>query len=264
MLSLDNFHKNITRKDGHRGECKRCSTQEGKKYRAKNLDKVRAKGRENARKYRENNPGKAAQWYKETIEARREYSRKRRRKYPLKHAEIGRKFYRKHQEKRLKAKKIYVENNKEKIKLYIINNYEKIKAWKEKNPEKIKEYIKRGNAKRINTTKGKLNARMGNMIWRALKGAKEGKSWKILVPYSLEQLRKHIEKQFTEGMSWDAFMRGEIHIDHIIPVSVFVFNGPEDIQFQACWALKNLRPLWAEDNHKKRNTLLEPFQQYLL
>ena len=96
------------------------------------------------------------------------------------------------------------------------------------------------------------------------RGTKRNKSWETLVGYTTEQLRTHIEKQFSEGMNWEEFKLGNIHIDHIIPKSVFIFDSPEDFQFKQCWKLSNLRPMWATENIKKGNKLLEPFQQYLI
>ena len=40
-------------------------------------------------------------------------------------------------------------------------------------------------------------------------------------------------------------MKGEIEIDHIVPIKSFCFNSPDDKEFKKCWALSNLRPMWA-------------------
>jgi hypothetical protein len=63
-------------------------------------------------------------------------------------------------------------------------------------------------------------------------------------------------------MSWENY--GKWHIDHRIPIDAFNFTCPEDIDFTQCWALRNLRPLWAVDNIKKSNKLEKPFQPSLL
>jgi len=64
------------------------------------------------------------------------------------------------------------------------------------------------------------------------------------------QLKEHIEKQFVDGMSWDNW--GEWHIDHIKPVSKF--DKSEKITIIN--SLNNLQPLWAVDNLKKSNKIL--------
>lgn len=97
----------------------------------------------------------------------------------------------------------------------------------------------------------KLNHRMSTMVGRGLRDGKQGKSWVKLLGYDLPELMTHIERQFSEGMSWGNI--GAWHVDHIIPLSSFVFDGPSDSGFKSAWALTNLRPLWAEKNIAKRN-----------
>jgi protein-arginine kinase activator protein McsA len=97
-----------------------------------------------------------------------------------------------------------------------------------------------------------LNELMRRGVLKSLKpGAKGGRSWRSLVGYTSAELRRHIERQFLPGMSWDK--RSEIHIDHIVPLSLFKFDGPDHPEFKAAWALTNLRPLWASDNIRKRS-----------
>jgi hypothetical protein len=86
---------------------------------------------------------------------------------------------------------------------------------------------------------------------KSLNGIKESKSWETLVGYSLEQLKLHLECQFTDGMSWENY--GKWHIDHITPLSSFDIQNYNDENFKKCWSLENLQPLWAEDNLKKSN-----------
>lgn len=50
-------------------------------------------------------------------------------------------------------------------------------------------------------------------------------------------------------MSWDNY--GEWHIDHKIPDCKFNYISVNDKEFQKCWALKNLQPLWAIENLRK-------------
>lgn len=67
--------------------------------------------------------------------------------------------------------------------------------------------------------------------------------------YSMSDLRVHLEALFTDGMSWDEFRSGRIHIDHKKPLSRFDLNDP--VQAAEAWSLGNLQPLWAEDNMAK-------------
>jgi len=89
------------------------------------------------------------------------------------------------------------------------------------------------------------------MLRKALGASKRGMSWKEFMPFTAAELRSHLENKFTAGMDWAAFMRGEIHIDHVIPQSRFHFESPNDEGFKRCWALSNLQPLWAIDNVRK-------------
>jgi len=72
--------------------------------------------------------------------------------------------------------------------------------------------------------------------------------------YDIDALRDHIEKQFNDGMMWENY--GKWHIDHIIPASMFRYSSFHDKEFKECWALENLRPLWAKDNLQKSNRLI--------
>jgi hypothetical protein len=63
----------------------------------------------------------------------------------------------------------------------------------------------------------------------------------------------HIEKQFTERMSWENYGLKGWHIDHIIPLSSFNLIIEEEVK-KACH-YTNLQPLWWEDNLKKGNKL---------
>lgn len=101
-----------------------------------------------------------------------------------------------------------------------------------------------------------LNYRFGAAIRSSLRGQKSGRRWETLVGYTLADLMRHLEAQFVNGMAWDN--RSDWHIDHIIPLSSFKFETPEDPDFKAAWALTNLRPLWAKDNLSKnaKRTLL--------
>ena len=64
--------------------------------------------------------------------------------------------------------------------------------------------------------------------------------------YTVAELKRHLERQFTKGMNWDRFAVGDIHIDHIIPLSCFDLSNEE--QFRDAWSLCNLRPLWKKAN----------------
>jgi hypothetical protein len=72
--------------------------------------------------------------------------------------------------------------------------------------------------------------------------------------YTTKNLKCHLEKYFSKGMTWEKFHSGEIHIDHIIPKSRFNLQDEKDIK--TCWSLENLQPLWAKDNIRKSNKII--------
>jgi len=164
---------------------------------------------------------------------------------------------------------IYRTNNKAKrkdtVRKYIENNREKIQErkiqWMRENPEMVKAQNRRDARKRLSTVKGKLRHNISTSLTKALKGNKNEQHWGSLVDFTLEQLKKKIETKFKPGMTWDNY--GEWHIDHIIPVSAFNFNTPQDMDFKRCYSLSNLQPLWAFDNLRKSNKLESPFQPSL-
>jgi len=81
------------------------------------------------------------------------------------------------------------------------------------------------------------------------------------LPYTMNQLKVHIENLFESWMTWEN--QGNYRkqdwddndkstwkwqIDHIKPHSFFKYTSMEDLVFQQCWALSNLRPLSAKQN----------------
>lgn len=109
--------------------------------------------------------------------------------------------------------------------------------------------------------KFKLRRRISTAVYQSIIGDKNGMGWEFLVGYRLKDLKKHLEKQFQPGVTWENY--GEWHIDHKIPVAAFNFTRPEHEDFKRCWALGNLQPLWASDNCSKCAKLLKPFQPRL-
>lgn len=109
------------------------------------------------------------------------------------------------------------------------------------------------NKKYRNDPTFRLNESVSRLMRYHLKENKGGQHWEDLVGYTIEDLENHLETQFKEGMNWANY--GDWHIDHIKPVSSFDFENPKDKEFQKCWALDNLQPLWAKENIKKGDKL---------
>jgi hypothetical protein len=102
---------------------------------------------------------------------------------------------------------------------------------------------------------------MRSGITDSLRNNKNGCHWENLVGYTLSDLKDHLQKKFLPGMNWENY--GKWHVDYIVPISAFNFNKSEHLDFKRCWALKNLRPLWAKENLRKGNKINQPFQPSL-
>jgi len=155
--------------------------------------------------------------------------------------------YRKYREK-------YTLEHKEKMreyqKDYNSTHRKEAKEYRHQHREEIRDYERQRNK----NPQIKLNRNVSSAINISLRGKKQGRHWENLVGYTLADLQTHLEKQFTSGISWDNYGQGW-HIDHIIPVSAFLFNSPEDSDFKRCWSLNNLRPAWASYNMSKNDKL---------
>lgn len=81
-----------------------------------------------------------------------------------------------------------------------------------------------------------------------------------LVGCTPEELKIHIESQFTEGMTWDKYGKNGFHIDHIRPCASFDFSDPQ--QQKECFHYTNLRPLWASENGSKNSWYNNKFHRY--
>ena len=71
---------------------------------------------------------------------------------------------------------------------------------------------------------------------------------------SLIEFKNHFEQLFTKNMTWNDFINGKIHIDHILPCSKFELQNSEEQEI--CFHYTNLQPLWAKDNIRKSNKIL--------
>lgn len=182
---------------------------------------------------------------------------------------IDNKTYQKNKEKILKNKKKYYNKN--------FNNIKKRnKDYYQKNKEHIIEQNKKyyhSNKKHLNTINWKrrkvkllkdpifrLNCNMSNAIAKALKlknSTKENKSYLKLVNFTIMELKKHLESQFENGMTWENY--GQWHVDHIIPKSRFKYTSAKDETFKICWSLNNFQPLWKKDNLSKNNKTMEEY-----
>jgi hypothetical protein len=145
-----------------------------------------------------------------------------------------------------------------------------------KNKEKIKERSRLHaadpeNKKRRNELARKKNRcplrRIKKNLYGGLRKMIGGRvtSREMIYGCSYDFLRKHLESNFLDGMSWDNYGSPKSkertwHIDHIIPCAAF--DHGDIRQVLICWNWQNLRPMWASDNCSKRHRIIEP-QMYI-
>lgn len=181
----------------------------------------------------------------------------------IKHSIKCQENYIKNKDKRLKQSKKYYEENKEII-------IPKMKKYNQNRPEKRKEIglkYKMSLKGRISKQKQIVRRRIFRQKMRqidnsyfipdklrervrvALKsqGVKKNNKTIELVGCSIEYLRKYLEVQFDDKMTWQNY--GKWHIDHIIPCASFDLSDIE--QQKKCFHYTNLQPLWAIDNIRK-------------
>lgn len=143
-------------------------------------------------------------------------------------------------EVRDKAKKRYIEN---------IEDYRKRRkaqywAAHEDNIRKSSEY----HLQRLKDDSFyRFVARCRKRVWAAFNEGGYSKKTKTfeLIGCTQDEVRRYVEDQFEEGMSWDNY--GEWHLDHKIPLSSA--ENEEEIAL-LCHYL-NLQPLWAVENLSK-------------
>jgi len=117
---------------------------------------------------------------------------------------------------------------------------------------KWKEYKRNYMNRRYKTdTRFRILTRLRNRTREAVStyGGKKCKSTLKYTGCTIEELCKHLESKFINGLSWD-----NIHlwdIDHVIPCSSFDMAKPED-QLK-CFHYSNLQPMWRIDNIRKSN-----------
>lgn len=168
------------------------------------------------------------EWYGKNAEAQRAKKRNHYQQNREKELERHRKYRAENLEVVRERRRAFYQNNKKKI---IKRGYERTKE-RYKNDLKFK-------------LRCSLRTRLGTALKR--KGIRKHKKTLKLLGCTLDQLKEHLEKRFTEGMTWEN--HGEWHIDHIRPLCTFDLTVPEELEKAAHFS--NLQPLWAIDNLRK-------------
>ena len=129
------------------------------------------------------------------------------------------------------------------------------REYKKLNPEKTskqKMKYKRDRMKRDMTFK--ILHRLRTRILLVLHGKKKAESSMNLLGCTAEHLKKHLEEQFKDDMSWENYGIRGWHIDHIKPCASFDLSIIEEQK--ECFHYTNLQPLWWFDNLAKSDKII--------
>jgi len=258
---LNNFYEDKKSKDKLLNKCKSCCKIYYKKYYQNHKKEKKEYGKEYNKKYRKENSKKVRNYGKKYYQNNKEERKNYNKKYYLKKAKKLRKrsrLYRKENPERISSYR----NQYRKTHLEYFKEYNKIyrKKYFQKPENKVKR--NKNNIQRRNSNPQlKLRHSISNQIRERLKRRlifKNGKSTFSFLPYTIEDLIKHLEDQFEPWMNWNNYGRQSScwSIDHIKPDSSFHYTSVEDKEFQECWALSNLRPMKHIENMKKGKKLI--------
>ena len=238
---------------------------------SKNEDKIK----EYKKKYRLNNKEKTKEWIENNKEKIKEYKKEYRLNNKEKIKEKIKEYRLNNKDKIKEHKKEYYAKNKDSIrdkeKIRYKNNNEKIKAYQKEYYAKNKEKVNKRNKEWALNNRDKTNANSLRYFHEVIKKdpllklksllrCRTYKAFKVsrwdknssnieMLGCSYEIAKKHIERQFEKGMTWDN--QGEWHIDHEYPLSSA--NTEEEL-IKLCH-YRNLKPLWAKDNLEKGATI---------
>lgn len=241
-----------------RSECKECVSKHSKQYYIKNKKKILV----STKQYYTSNKKRLLKSRKLQRQTNKEkileYNKQYRENNKEKISINGKKYYQNNKDSIKYGAKLYRENNKKSIlehnKQYRIKNEKYLKKYRKQyrknNRLVINEWFRN---KRIADPIFKLNNCISGQIRKALRHNKSGRSWEILVGYTLLDLKLHLEKLFAPDMSWENY--GEWHIDHCTPVSWFKKTEKELLK---AWKLDNLQPMWSNENLVKGNRWESP------
>lgn len=156
----------------------------------------------------------------------------------------SRDYYKTHKKEKALSTKKWSENNREKR-----NQYNK--KWRNNNKEYLKIWKKKYRKIKFQDPLFRLNNATSAAIWRCLKKDKNWTHWEDLVPFSLLELKSHLESKFEDWMTWENYGEWKKdkktwQLDHIKPISLCK-------DFEEIWQLSNLQPLESIKNTRKGN-----------
>lgn len=222
-------------------KCKVCEKIRRKVYYNKNREKICKRERDYNKTHKKEISERWAKYYKTHKEELKQRQKTEKRKKYMK--EYNKKYYQENKEREKERARKDREQNKDRV------NKTKRRCEKQRRKE---------------DACYRLRCNVSSLIRVFFKKQKKIKENSILkyLPYTMEELKQHLEKQFEDWMNWGNYGKYEKdkkkwNIDHIIPQSLLPYDSMEHPNFLKCWALENLRPLEIIENFKKGNKLIK-------
>lgn len=186
----------------------------------------------------------------------KEYAAKYKTEHQAETKNYNAKYWLTHQEEKKEYNAKYKIAHREKIETYRENHREETKEYNAKyrfaHKKGRKEY-KRGyeKQKRLADQLYKMKSNLRTRTCFIFKKISLNKPTKTenLLGANWKTVMRHIESQFTFGMSWENY--GEWHIDHKKPLA----TAKTEKQLIKLCNYTNLQPLWAEDNMRKQDKI---------
>lgn len=230
------FPRNRSKKLGRSYDCKECRRIDWRtRYQANTVFYLKKN-----REYRRNNPETVKKFKRAWEKANPEKMRAMLQRQRIKHRErinhAARRFY---HESRAARPEYYKQKDREKR--------VRLREWRAK-------YVR---DRRANDVEFRLRGNLRALIKNSIKfssGITGSARVTDLLGCSIGDFRIYFESLFEPGMTWQDFMEGRIHIDHIMPCAIFDLTKPE--HQKRCNHFSNLQPMWASENIRKSNKLV--------
>ena len=216
IKDLNEFPRDSHSKDGTRNDCKICNCASSCARQKKNIKQVLIKNK----LWKQNNPEHYKRWldsYAPIREAKKRIRYSSDEKYRQRIIKNGKKY-----------------RNNPKNKTVILATQRKLRRKYQKDPQ----------------WRAVMNLRRRMSF--VLAGKRKAAHSIQLLGCTRDELRAHLERQFTAGMTWDNYGVKGWHIDHRKPCAVFDLTNPK--HQRECFHYTNLQPLWAVDNLSKGDT----------
>jgi len=283
VKELSEFYNEKRRKDGKKSVCKDCCKIKTKQWIEKNKERYQKVARENGKVYYKNNKESIKDKVKKYRDSNKDRYKEYYKLYCQKNKEKINEYNLRRNILHKKIKTCEIPENKKQCcnckKLVLKKSFRKRKNGKhitfrpncnsceinlsKKYRDNSKDSVKKSRIKSYKKMKNcyilKLKHNLRISVYRSFKkrGYTKKSKTELILGADWLTVKKHFERQFTKGMTWDN--QGKWHIDHIVPLA----SAKTEEEVIKLNHYTNLQPLWAEDNLKKSDTIINGTQTTL-